>query len=334
MENTPTFSEYVSLIYNRFEAFIQASASAKKMGHPYVYKQQNMIVFFMWMQVRRILKFKAQGRWLKAHPEALPMLSWENVPHRTTLSRRYKALYPLLQEFILFIGQDSAVLGEDLQTQHLYEDKSLFKAQGAVWHQSDREAGRIPDKLRQLDTDATWSKSAYHGWVYGYGLHLTCNQAGFPILIEVETATFSEKEAVARKEALILSQLQPETLCGDDAYTLCKRIRTWASHGIILLAPARRWRNGRYAQAYRRFLKQPDMAHRLRSRKTAIEPVFDLIAKLLGVTGKQKQLAIVRLSNVKTCIALAVLSLQFAMLANSIWQLPFRSISSIQGAFA
>lgn len=334
MENTPTFSEYVGLIYNRFEVFVQACASAKKMGHPYVYQQQNMIVFFMWMQFRRIFKFKTQGHWLKAHPEALPILSWESVPHRTTLSRRYKALYPLLQEFILFLGQDSAALGEDLQTHHLYEDKSLFKAQGAVWHQSDRVAGRIPDKLRQLDTDATWSKSAYHGWVYGYGLHLTCNHAGFPILIEVETATFSEKEAVARKEALILHQLQPETLCGDDAYTLCKRIRTWASHGIILLAPALRWRNGRYAQAYRRFLKHPDMAQRLRSRKTAIEPVFDLIAKLLGVTGKQKQLAIIRLAKVKTCIALAVLSLQFAMLANSIWQLPFRSISSIQGAFA
>ncbi len=35
--------------------------------------------------------------------------------------------------------------------------------------------GRIPEKLRHLDADATWSKSTYHGWVYGYGIHLTGN---------------------------------------------------------------------------------------------------------------------------------------------------------------
>jgi hypothetical protein len=29
-------------------------------------------------------------------------------------------------------------------SRELYEDKSLFKAQGPVWHQSDRPAGRIP----------------------------------------------------------------------------------------------------------------------------------------------------------------------------------------------
>lgn len=334
METDPTFNDYVALIYNRFDAFVQASVSAGKMGHPYVYEQQGMIVFFMWMQIRRIFKFKSQWRWLKAHPEALPVLAWEGVPHRTTLSRRYKRLYPLLQEFVLFVGQDSAVLGEEMATRHLYEDKSLFKAQGAVWHQSDRQQGRIPDKVRQLDTDATWSKSAYHGWVYGYGLHLTCNHAGFPVLIEVETASFSEKEALSRKQTIILNDLHPETLCGDDAYTRAKRIRAWAAQCVILLTPALRWRKGRYAQAYHRFLKQADIAPLLRSRKTAIEPVFDLIAKLMGATGKQKQLALSRLANVQTCIALAVLALQFAMIANSIWQLPFRSISTIQGAFA
>ena len=194
--------------------------------------------------------------------------------------------------------------------------------------------GRIPDKLRHLDTDATWSKSGYHGWVYGYGLHLTGNHAGFPVLMLVETATFSEKEAVAAKEPSLLHEIQPKTLCGDDAYTLAKRIRDWAQHTIVLLAPALRWRNGRYAKAYRQFIKQPDIAPLLRQRKTAIEPVFDLLAKLLGLTGKQKQLTLQHLANVRTFLGLAVLSLQIAMLANNIWNLSFRSISFIHGAFA
>jgi hypothetical protein len=116
--------------------------------------------------------------------------------------------------------------------------------------------------------------------------------------------------------------------------TQARRIRRWAQHGVILLTPALRWRTGRYAQAYRRFIQRPDMAALLRARKTTIEPVFDLIGKLLGVTGRQKQLAIQRLPNVRTCIGLAVLALQVAMLANSVWGFPFRAISTIKGAFA
>lgn len=330
----PKFNDYVALIYNRFEAFTQGSDAVRKMGHPFAYEQRSMIVFFMGMQFKRISEFKSQWKWLKTHPEMLSVLGWAQVPDRSTLSRRYKKLYGVLQEFIQFLGGNSQALGEDLKSDHLYEDKSLFKAQGPVWHQRDRQVGRIPDKLRHLDRDATWSKSGYHGWVYGYGLHLTCNQAGFPVLMLVETATFSEKEALAAKEQTLLHVLQPKTLCGDDAYTLAKRIRDWAQHGIVLLAPALRWRNGRYAKAYRQFIKQPDIAPLLRQRKTAIEPVFDLLTKLLGLTGKQKQLTLQGLANVRTFLGLAVFSLQIAMLANNIWNLPFRSISFIHGAFA
>ena len=88
----PTFNDYVNLIYNRFEAFVQSSDEVKKIGHPYVYQHQAMIVFFMWMQFKTIYQFKTQWRWLTKHPEALPILGWTSVPHRTTLSRRYKAL--------------------------------------------------------------------------------------------------------------------------------------------------------------------------------------------------------------------------------------------------
>lgn len=330
----PDFNDYVALIYNRFEAFVQSKTS-NKMGRPYEYEEQEMIVFFMWMQFKKIFDFKAQWRWLKHHPEALPMLHWDKVPHRTTLSRRYKKLYPLIQDFIAFLGETSEPLGEETGHKHLNEDKSLFKALGPVWHQSDRKVGRIPEKLRHLDTDATWSKSAYHGWVYGYGIHLTSNSAGFPCLLEVETATFSEQAAVDRKEKAILSRLQPDTLCGDDAYTKASRIRRWAKQGVILVVPALRWRSGRYAQAYRCFIKrEQDIVAVLRQRRTAIEPIFDLIARLLGTVGRQKQLFKQGIANVRTHLALAVLSLQIAMIANSVWQMPFRSISCIKGAFA
>lgn len=331
----PTFNDYVTLIYNRFEAFVQSSEEVKKVGHPYVYQEQAMIVFFMWMQFKKVYQFKTQWSWLKQHPDALLVMNWDNVPHRTTLSRRYKSLYAVIQDLIAFLGQDSEALGEELSTKHLNEDQSLFKALGTVWHQSDRKIGRIPEKLRNLDTDATWSKSGYHGWVYGYGIHLTSNSAGFPILLEVETATFSEKAAIERKETQILNDLKPDTLCGDDAYTKALRIRRWAKQDVILVTPALRWCKGKYAKAYRQFIKeQTDIARILQKRKTAIEPIFDLIAKLLGTTGKQKQLFKQGIENVRTHLGLGVLSLQIAMIANHIWNLPFRTISHIKGVFA
>lgn len=331
----PTFDDYVALIYNRFEAFVQSSDEVAKLGKPYTYQNQAMIVFFMWMQFKKIYEFKPQWRWLKNHPEALVVLNWDKVPHRSTLSRRYKALYAVIQELTAFLGQDSGALGQEMSTKHLNEDQSLFKAQGTVWHQSDRKLGRIPEKLRHLDTDASWSKSGYHGWVYGYGIHLTTTQAGFPVLMEVETAAFSEKEALERKEAVILNQVKPDTFCGDDAYTKAMRIRRWAKQGVILVTPALRWYKGKYAKAYRQFIKtQADIAHILRKRKTAIEPIFDLIAKLLGTSGKQKQLFRQGIENVRTHLGLGVLSLQIAMIANQIWNLPFRTISHIKGVFA
>jgi hypothetical protein len=131
--------------------------------------------------------------------------------------------------------------------------------------------------------------------VYGYGLHLTCNRAGFPVILPVKTAAYDETTDLHAKEARLLNRLKPQTLCADDAYTHVSRIRQWARQGVSLITPALRWRTGRYAQAYHRFIQQADIAPLLKAQRTAIEPIFDLVAKLLGTTGKQKQLAIQRL---------------------------------------
>ena len=150
----PDFTHYVALINTYFDRFVQESDACTKRGHPYVYQNQVLIMFFMVMQFRRIFQFKTQWNWLKSHPAECEQLGFTKIPHRTTLSRRYKVLCPVIQEFTIFLGQEAETLDERFDTRDLYEDKSLFKAQGPVWHQSDRKINRIPDKLRNLDTDA------------------------------------------------------------------------------------------------------------------------------------------------------------------------------------
>ena len=55
--------------------------------------------------------------------------------------------------------------------------------------------------------------------------------------------------------------------------------------------------------------------------------------QLIGATGNHKQLPLQGLANVRTCLALVTLTLQVAMIANSIWGLPLRNISSMTTAF-
>ena len=330
---TPTFADYVELLFTLFERFWHHEAARSHRGRPFVYQHKALIVFFVVMQQRRIFHFKAQHRWLQHHPDLRQHMGLHMVPNRTTLSRRYKDLYPVLQDFIAFLGQYAEDLDPQFTSQDLYTDKSLFKAQGPVWHQSDRQAGRIPEKLRHLDTDASWSKSGYHGWVYGYGLHLVDNRVGFPKWVQIETAAVAESDIIDQQAPHLIRHFRPETVTTDNSYAKARRIRQWAQQGVVLLSPAVKWVKGRYAVAYHRYIQQPVNAELLRRRRTAIEPVFDLIAQVLGTKAKQKQVPIQKLVNVRTCLALATCTVQVAMIANSIWGLPLRNISTMAAAF-
>ena len=74
------------------------------------------------------------------------------------------------------------------------------------------------------------------------------------------------------------------------------------------------------------------MAAALRKRRTTIEPLFDLVAHVLGRTRQHKELPIQGLRNVRTCLSLATCTVQIAMIINSIWGLPRRNISIMLAA--
>jgi Transposase DDE domain len=49
-------------------------------------------------------------------------------------------------------------------------DSTPLNTSGGVWHKKHKEAGEIPQT--SIDTEAGWSKSGWHGWWYGWKLHL------------------------------------------------------------------------------------------------------------------------------------------------------------------
>jgi hypothetical protein len=329
----PARADYVRVYFTLFTNFQQEREQVVHYGHPFEYADQVLIVLFTMLSVRRITSFKAQHRWLMHHLHIAIPLGFEQIPHRITLSRRYKALYPILQAFIAFVGRWAETLQPQFGSRVLIEDASLFKAHGPVWHQSDRLVGRVPEKLRNLDQEASWRKSAYHGWVYGYSLHLTCNRSGFPKLAQVETASIAESQVLEQKKETLFA-LDPQALAADNAYFKAMRVRQWAAEGVILLTPAAKWQKGRYARAYHRFIAKTPFSDWLKCRKTAIEPVFDLFSKVLGTANNHKQLPLQRLPIVRTFLCLGVLAVQIAMIVNNAFGLPLRQISNLLTAFS
>src|SRR3970282_1287608 len=93
----PTRADYVRVYFTLFERFQQEREQEVHYGHPFEYADQVLIVFFTMMSIRRITAFKAQ--------HIAIALGFEQIPVRTTLSRRYKTLYPILQAFIAFVGR-------------------------------------------------------------------------------------------------------------------------------------------------------------------------------------------------------------------------------------
>ncbi|HET6659475.1 MAG TPA: transposase [Rubrobacter sp.] len=55
-------------------------------------------------------------------------------------------------------------------------DSTTLQAKGGVWHKKDKEAGVVPHT--SIDTEAGWTKSGWHGWVYGWKLHLAITVGG------------------------------------------------------------------------------------------------------------------------------------------------------------
>jgi hypothetical protein len=104
------FTDHIYLIFALCERFWLHHAARPHRGHPFVYEQKALIVFFVAMQQCHTFRFKAQHRWLKQHPEMWPHFRLHEVSDRSTLSRHYKTLYAVLQDFIAFVGKEVVYL--------------------------------------------------------------------------------------------------------------------------------------------------------------------------------------------------------------------------------
>src|SRR5919202_5197550 len=74
-------------------------------------------------------------------------------------------------------------------------DSTVLYVRGGVWHAKHRAQGVVPHT--SIDTEAHWTNSGWHGWVYGWKLHLvsTVARVWIPLAAELTAANIADNEA-------------------------------------------------------------------------------------------------------------------------------------------
>ena len=329
----PDMNQYITLLFSLLAEFLATQNPSPRRGRPRRYTDASLLVFHAAMALKGITALRAQQHWLVQHPQMRRQFRWfPACPSHVTLSRRYAALGSLLREFTEFVARRPATVALGFCAEVVYTDKSLFTACGPVWHQRDRRRGHEPAGLRHVDKTAAWSYSRYHGWVYGYGLHLTCTRAGFPVLFDVLPANVNERKAFDT-QCPRLVKTGVRCIVGDSGYRDKARAAACATAGVLLLTPQTVWVQAQGVLGAACGVMARQVSGWQASRQTAIEPVFDLLSHLLSTRGQHKPLPVRGLGYVLTFLGLGVLLLQVAMLINVQHGLPTRAVKHIQTVF-
>jgi len=139
-------------------------------------------------------------------------------PSRRTWERRLNALPSTLPARIACLGSHLVTLIEPWAAcgRAVAIDSTVLQARGGVWHKRHREAGIVPHTA--IDTEAHWTKSGWHGWVYGWKLHLVTTVAAvwIPLAAELTPANAADNEVAPR--LLRVLPLAVRFVLGDTSY--------------------------------------------------------------------------------------------------------------------
>src|SRR3954467_10403252 len=121
-------------------------------------------------------------------------------PTRRTWERRLATLPSTLPARIGWLGRHLVGLIDPWAAggRAVAIDSTVLRARGGVWHKKDREAGVVPHS--SIDIEAHWTKSGWHGWVYGWKLHLAVSVAAvwIPLAAELTPANAADNETAPR----------------------------------------------------------------------------------------------------------------------------------------
>ena len=145
-------------------------------------------------------------------------------------------------------------------------------------------------------------------------------------------ANVNERKVLdTKKDRLIAKGVR--CIVADNGYVDKKRQAAFAAANVLLLTPKTPFAAANELLGADPLYTATQVQTGQAVRKTAIEPVFDLLGKLLSITGAHKPLPIRRMPYVSTFLGIGILLLQLAMLMNVRCGLPTRNITHIKTVF-
>jgi len=198
---------------------IYAPTTTTKLGRPYAFSELVMLQVFLPMILKKIKRFTALYSYLQAHLEARATCGLERMPDDETIRKPLKKLAPTLKLRIQ-TWREEVIKQTTTCPEVVAVDKKMIQAQGPLWHQADRVKGQIPQRLRDVDCDSSWSVSAYRGWVQDYGSHVTVNATAGGAIIPIRAEVATNSKADAKVAAELKENLPSHTrrALGDEAY--------------------------------------------------------------------------------------------------------------------
>lgn len=256
---TPLSPDALLKIVEQVKECYVAPPPQRHRGRPRTFSGRAFLLLAVVGVVLRTFKPQELSTLLTKDATLRQALGFSRVPHRRTLERRLDATLPEAEAQVQALGHQilaEVEPGAD-EPQASAIDGRMYQAQGPRWHKRDRDQGRIPPGLRNVDTESAWSKSGYRGWVQGYRLVLQGLVFPAPVPLFARWCPNSVGESTVLEEALAADQLpMTELLLGDSTFGGADLVATYAQRGGWLLTPQQlpanpeSWKRDLYA--YRR----------------------------------------------------------------------------------
>lgn len=200
-----------------------AAPRRRTRGRPPVYPERLILKALVVMIIRRLytawalLAFLAQPDPVARQLRVL-LTEQGRFPSRRTWERRLWGLPMQLPGLIGCLGRYLWCVLQPWveQGRGAALDSTALRAHGGVWHKKDREQGVVPHS--SIDTEAGWSKSGWHGWWYGWKLHLAVTIGRLWIPLAAELTPADHADSTVGPSLLREVPLEVRYVLGDQQY--------------------------------------------------------------------------------------------------------------------
>jgi hypothetical protein len=289
----------------------------RKRGRQETYSDKLFVKALIVMIIRRLYTAYALLSFLEQDDpvarEVKVLLQEEGrFPTRRTWERRFEKLPARLPSLIGSLGRHLVILLQPWARngRAAAVDSTPLRANGGVWHKKHRLAGEVPHS--SIDTEAAWSKSGYHGWWYGWKLHLAVVVSNLWIPLAAEFTIASDADNLLAPKLLEQLPIEVRYVLGDTHYNTPELRAECSLRGRELVAT----RRGPYPH-HDGGVDVRRIFHKLRS--LAIEPFNGLFKNTFEWRG---QMPVKGLNKCQLLALGAILLYQIALLYQFHRQLP------------